>query len=212
MQKNKAQKSMTDPWIKNSAERDLINFAKIRTAYQSDDLALGDMLVRTFRQTQQESLSYLLTSTKREIELRDIQSRRRNGRVRILELGFQIIGTYSLSAQKSAQDESWTDNICTLHCVAIERKFQSQAILEKLLIDAIHQAQKWRAEGICLHIQEDADAVARVFGQFGFKHDTRGDKLWMGATIKGYLLPLKPYTENDLEHCEILNQMTTQEE
>ncbi len=168
--------------------RDLTNFMRIRNAYPGDDLIIGEMLVKSFRETYALKLPTVSTPPEREIELRDIHSRRINGVVRISELGFQIIGTYSLIAPDSALDESWTPQTCTLRCVAIEPRFHSLKLSEKLIFDAIDVAKKWNAGGICLHVQEGADGVARLYQQFGFRRDERGDKQWMGNNIHGFLL------------------------
>lgn len=172
--------------------RDLSNFVKIRTAFPGDDLILGDMLVRTFRETYSRKLPNLITTDQREIELRDVQSRRRNGAVRVLELGFQIIGTYSLMAPQSALDDSWTPATCTLRCVAVDPGFHSLRLSERLIEDALVRAREWHAEAICLHVQEGATGVAKLYERFGFRRDPRGDKTSYGYLIEAYLLSLEP--------------------
>lgn len=170
------------------ARRDLTNFMRIRNAHPGDDLVVGEMLVKSFRETYAQKLPTISTTPEREIELRDVNSRRINGVVRISELGFQIIGSYSLIAPGSALDESWTPMTCTLRCVAIEPRFHSLKLSEKLIFDAIDVAKKWNTDGICLHVQAGADGVARLYGQFGFERDPRGDKHCMGNAIEGFLL------------------------
>lgn len=170
--------------------RDLSNFVKIRTAFPGDDLNLGDMLVRTFRETYSRKLPNLITTDQREMELRDVHSRRLNGVVRVLELGFQLIGTYSLMAPQSALDDSWTPSTCTLRCVAVDPGFHSLRLSERLLEDAMMRARDWRAEAVCLHVQSGATGVAKLYERFGFQRDPRGDKTSYGYQIEGYLLAL----------------------
>jgi ribosomal protein S18 acetylase RimI-like enzyme len=171
--------------------RDLSNFVKIRTAFPGDDLNLGEMLVRTFRETYNRKLPNLITTDQREIELRDVHGRRRNGVVRVLELGFQIIGTYSLMAPQSALDDSWTPGTCTLRCVAVDPGFHSLRLSERLLEDALARARDWRAEAVCLHVQSGATGVAKLYERFGFRRDPRGDRISHGYEIEGYLLELQ---------------------
>lgn len=168
--------------------RDLTNFMKIRTAHPGDDLVVGELLVKSFRETYAQKLPTISTTLEREIELRDVNSRRINGVVRISELGFQVIGSYSLMSPGSALDESWTPMTCTLRCVAIDPQFHSLKLSEKLIFDAIGVAKNWNAAGIALHVQAGADGVARLYEQFGFERDRRGDKKCMGHPIDGYLL------------------------
>lgn len=170
------------------ARRDLINFIKIRNSHPGDDLVIGELLVKTFRATYEMKLPSITTTPEREIELRNVSSRRFNGVVRVSELGFQIIGTYALISPGSALDESWTADTCTLRCVAIDPQFHSLKLSEKLILDAIDVAQRWKSRGICLHVQDGADGVARLYRQFGFERDVSGDKISMGNAIQGYLL------------------------
>ena len=170
--------------------RDLLNFVRLRNAHPGDDLNVGDLLVRSFRETYAQKLPEVLTTPARELELRDVHSRRLNGLVRIVELGFQVIATYSLIAPGHALDESWTPNTCTLRCVAVDPRFHSLQLSETLLQDAFDMARKWRAAKICLHVQAGADGVARLYERFGFVRSMEGDKVCHGNPIQGYLLSL----------------------
>jgi ribosomal protein S18 acetylase RimI-like enzyme len=176
---------------KNLAQkRDLANFISLRTAHPGDDLAIGELLVRSFREAYQKKLPTVMTTAEREIELRDVQSRRRNGIVRVMELGFQVMGTYSLIQSGCALDESWTPDTCTLRCLAIEPRFHSLKLSEQLLADAFAIAKRWRASAICLHVQAGAEGVAKLYRRFGFQRQEGGDKMNFGNLVEGYLLRL----------------------
>lgn len=172
--------------------RDLSNFVRLRTSHPGDDLAVGDLLARSFRETYARKLPSAVCPPEQENELRDVHSRRLNGVVRVIELGFQIIGTYSLIAPKSDLDESWTSNTCTLRCVALDPHFHSLKLSEQLLKDAVEIAERWKTEGICLHVQSGAEGVANLYMRFGFERSEVGDKVWFGSRIKGYFLKLVP--------------------
>jgi GNAT superfamily N-acetyltransferase len=169
-------------------KRDLSNFISLRTAHPGDDLAVGDLLARSFRETYLKKLPGLVTPEEREIELRDVNIRRRNGIVRIMELGFQIIGTYSLIQAGGALDDSWTANTCTLRCLAIHPRFHSLRLSDQLLNDAIGIAKQWHADSICLHVQGGAFGVAKLYEHVGFERQLEGDKVIHGNPIEGYLL------------------------
>ncbi|MGZ3722833.1 MAG: GNAT family N-acetyltransferase [Bdellovibrionales bacterium] len=172
-------------------KRDLSNFVSIRTAHPGDDLSVGDLLVRSFREANQKKLPMLMTPEEREIELRDVNSRRRNGIVRIMELGFQIIGTYSLIQAGCALDDSWTPNTCTLRCLAMHPRFQSLKLSDQLLLDAISVAKSWNASSVCLHVQSGAAGVAKIYEHVGFNRQPQGDKMSHGNPIEGYVLDLE---------------------
>lgn len=170
--------------------RDVKNFISVRAAYPGDDLAIGELLVQSFREAYLKKLPTVMTTAEREIELRDVHSRRRQGVVRVLELGFQIIGTYSLIPPEAPLDASWTPNTCTLRCLAIHPRFHSLKLSEQLISDAIGMVRSWRSAKICLHVQAGARGVAHLYTRFGFGRDERGDGFYMGNVIEGYVLDL----------------------
>lgn len=176
--------------------RDLINFVRLRNSHPGEDLEVGDLLVQSFKETYARKLPEVVTNADRERELRDVASRRSAGVVRIAVLGFQIIGTYSLILPGDKLDESWNANTATLRCVAIAPAFQSLKLGELILDDVVRVARGWRVSSICLHVQQGATGVARMYEAFGFMRDHRGDKVWMANLIEGYRLHL---TEKDIK-------------
>jgi GNAT superfamily N-acetyltransferase len=172
-------------------KRDLANFVRVRTAHPGDDPAVGDLLVRTFRDTYNKKMPSLITPEERNDELRDVESRRRAGVVRVIEVGYRIIGTCSLIHPNSELSESWTGLTCTLRCLAIDPEFHSLKLSETLLWDAVDVARTWRARMICLHVLQGADGVARLYENFGFRRSPLGDKIYHGSAIDGYLYKLQ---------------------
>ena len=168
-------------------KRDLSNFINIRSAYPGDDLVLGNLLVQTFAQTYALKLPTAVTTNERERELRDVNGRRKNGIVRVIEFGFRIIGTYSLIYPKTELDESWAADGCTLRCLAVDPEFHSLKLSEHLLQDSVEVALGWGARVICLHVQRGAIGVARLYERFGFKRSVEGDRIYMGNFIEGYI-------------------------
>jgi ribosomal protein S18 acetylase RimI-like enzyme len=74
--------------------------------------------------------------------------------------------------------------------VAIDLRFHSLQLSEKLVSDAIAVAKAWRADHVCLHVQSGAIGVARLYESFGFKRAPEGDRIAIGNQIEGYLLTL----------------------
>lgn len=171
--------------------RDVCNFLRLRTAHPGDDPAIAELLVRSFHETYLRKLPDLETPPGREGELRDVHSRRQNGVVRVMELGFQIIGTYSLILPESTLDDSWTPLTATLRCLALDPDFHSLKLSEVLLRDAVAIAERWRVRNVCLHVQCGAEGVARLYRRFGFQRAEAGDKICYGNAVEGYLLTLK---------------------
>ncbi len=170
--------------------RDLINFIRVRHAHPGDDHLVGELLSKSFRETYAKKIPDLLTPPERERELRDVKTRREHGVVRVVELGFQLIGTYALIPPTAALSEGWREGAATLRCLAIDPAFHSLKLSERLLTDSVEQARLWSCAGICLHVQSGALGVARLYEQFGFTRDSLGDKLSMGSLIEGYFLKL----------------------
>lgn len=163
---------------------------KLRTAFPGDDLHLGNFLVGIFRDTWRLRIPNLISYVDREIDLRDVHSRRSQGIVRIMELGERMVGTYSLIAPGTALDESWRENSATLLCLGVDKTFHSVKLMEKLLMDAVQQARLWKIRGICLHIKGGMVQAANIHTSFGFRRDERGDKLVYGTIMEGYCLRL----------------------
>lgn len=170
--------------------RDISNFTAIRTAHAGDDHQIGELLVRAFRDTYAYKMPDLVTTSEREAELRDVRARRANGLVRVMEIGFRVIGTYSLLSPESPSNEAWTPRTSTLRCLAVDPEFHALRLSEILLMDAQARAQEWACASMCLHVQDGAHGVAKLYERFGFLRDVTGDKICQGNRILGYLKPL----------------------
>jgi len=178
---------ITDSQMDLLKRRDLVNFIRIRTAHPGDDLAVGDLLVKSFKETYAKKLPSAYPTPEREIELRDVNSRRLNGIVRLVELGYQIIATYALIHPRSPISQAWLENACTLRCLAIDPRFHSLKLSDKLIRDAIELCKQWTSSAICLHVQVGATGVASLYESFGFVRDPRGDCLYLGNPIEAYV-------------------------
>lgn len=170
--------------------RDVTNFIKMRAALPADDLAIAELLEQTFLTTYAKKLPSLTTTEERKKELRAVGSRRKLGHVAVAELGYRIIGTFSLTHPESSGEGAWRPNSSGLRCVAIDPDFHGLQLSELLLSEADRIALAWSAESICLHVQKEAEKVAQLYLQHGYIRDTTGDRNFFGTEIQGYYKPL----------------------
>lgn len=170
--------------------RDIANFLNIRLAHPGDDLAIGELLLRTFVQTYEKKLPKVATCTQRRRDLLNVTARRRGGVVCVLELGYRIVGTFSLIHPDSPECEAWIPEAANLRCVAIDPEFQGYRFSDFLLKSAVDFSQEWGIQCICLHVQAGANSVAKLYQSFGFSRDPHGDKICFGFGVEGYSLYL----------------------
>jgi len=179
-----------DRIFKKSRSRDILDFISIRAASGIDDDEIGDLLARTFSLTHAEKLPHAMPSPDRVAELRDVKRRRENGRVVVLELGYRIIGTFALIHPESKISDSWLANGATLRCVAVDPEFHGLGFSTALLAESEELAKSWGVDYICLHVQQGAHGVAKLYQGRGYIREPRGDLRSHGHVIEGYYLPL----------------------
>lgn len=187
--------NLATPSIDLAGRRDLINFIQLRPALPCDDLAVADLLTNTFISTYEKKLPLLTTTEERKSELRNVASRRKSGYVCIAELGYRIIGTFSLIHPESPANEAWRANGTTLRCVAIDPEFHGLSLSFLLLKEAERISSLWTADSIYLHVHKGADKVASLYQKFGYLRDVSGDKSSYGCELEGYFKPYKQMDE-----------------
>jgi len=183
--------NLATPTVVPAGRRDLINFIQLRPALPSDDLAVADLLTNTFLSTYEKKLPLLTTTEERKSELRNVAGRRKSGYVCIAELGYQIIGTFSLIHPESPANEAWRANGSTLRCVAIDPAFHGLSLSFLLLQEAERISSLWNADSIYLHVHKGADKVASLYQRFGYLRDDSGDKISYDCELEGYFKPFK---------------------
>lgn len=171
--------------------RDIFDFINIRQASRIDDDAISDLLVNSFTETYAQKLPQIVTPQQRISELRNVKSRRENGEVCVLEFGYRIIGTFSLIRADSEYSESWIEKAANLRCLAIDPEFHGLGFSEALLAESERLARSWSLNYICLHVQQGAEGVARLYKKRGYIREPHGDFESHGLPVEGYFLPLK---------------------
>lgn len=178
--------------LRKPRSRDIFDFINIRTATRLDERAVGNLLVTSFAETNARKNPGVATSPERIAELQDVRSRRQNGEVVIIEFGYRIIGTFTLIRPGSSlAPECWLKNAALLRCVAIDPEFHGLGFSEILLAESERLAQSWSASYICLHVQQGADGVAKLYRRRGYERDPSGDFDIHGYRVEAYALSLK---------------------
>ncbi|MCB0416564.1 MAG: GNAT family N-acetyltransferase [Bdellovibrionales bacterium] len=173
-------------------KRDVLNFLNTRPATSADDASVGDFLVNTFNDTYAEKLPDAVLNPDREADLRDVASRRRDGGVWVVELGYQLVATFSVLKPGTEGNDAWLPEAALLRCVAVDRLFHGLRFSSLILESSKTIATEWRASHLCLHVQRGAQGVARTYEKFGYVRDVRGDNNFLGSMVEGYALNLRP--------------------
>ncbi|MCB0361770.1 MAG: GNAT family N-acetyltransferase [Bdellovibrionales bacterium] len=186
--------------FKRNRSRDILHYINLKSASSNHDDEIGNLLVRSFMDTYQEKLPHLHTTQERIDELREVNKRRRDGEVFILELGYRIIGTAAIIRPNTVENQSWTPHSANLRCLAIDPDFHGLGFSEILIDRSFKIAQGWLSHSICLHVQEGAEGVSRLYTAKGYLRDPIGDMTCHGCQVNGYWLPIQ----------NALNQLDTQ--
>ncbi len=169
-------------------KRDIANYISLREATPSDDSPVGDLLVESFGQTNYEKMDGLVLSQARREDLRDVSARRHAGGVWVLELGYRIIGSYSLLKFPTA--DHWIADSLLLRCLAVHAEFHGLGFSGLMLEHARSIAASWKAATISLHVTKGANGLARLYQSHGYVRDAKGDNLFLGTAIEGYSLKI----------------------
>jgi hypothetical protein len=170
----------------NKDRRDIVNFITLRQAHPRDDLALGEFLVTTFRTKQNEKNPDWQDSAERIIDLLNVKDRRENGVVLIYELGYQIIGTFSVICQQAAINTAWLPNSTMLRCIAVAPSFHGLSLSKEMLQEVDRISLRMGATHCCLQVNELASSVAQLYIKSGYNRDFCGDAICSGVPVHGY--------------------------
>ncbi len=181
--------------LRQRRSRDIYDFLILRKATAIDDAEIGALLVKAFIETYRAKLPQIQTNQERITELQNVASRREHGEVVVLELGYRIIGTCSIIHPSSTDSQSWLSQTANIRCVAVDPEFHGLAFSDILLNEAERLAASWDSRHICLHIQEGAEGVGRLYEKRGFIREPAGDLNCSGNMVLGYKKDLNPMTK-----------------
>ena len=187
-------KRQTPQEISKKRTRDIVDFIDVRTAIDSDDEKIGSLLVSTFTETYALKIPHIVTTEERLAELRNVKQRRECGITVVLELGYRIIGTFTLIRPDTIESQNWIKGAATLRCVAVDPEFHGLGFSEILLNESERIAMSWSINFICLHVQKGADGVAHLYKKRGYIREPYADLLCHGSDVQGYFLPLDNFS------------------
>lgn len=167
--------------------RDVTNFIQYRYATEDDDQVIAALLLRSFLETDSRKHPTVKHNSDRIKELFDVRSRREAGIVVVGLLGREIIGTCSMIPPGTTQGSEWTLDTAYLRTLAVDPRFHGLGLSNRLLTESVQIALNWKAMHIALHVQKGAAGVARVYSQFGFYRDERGDTESCDNFLDGWL-------------------------
>lgn len=170
---------------------DVRNFLVRRVARPGDDLQIAALLEQSFVSVYEKKLQ-LTTPEGRRRELRDVATRRENGMVGVLELGYRIVGTFSLIAPLAKSSQCWIPEAANLRCLAVDPEFQGYGFSDLLVRWADEVGRAWKVSTMCLHIQEGADSLGKLYSRHGYERAPEGDTSSHQGPILGYKKFMEP--------------------
>ena len=147
----------------------------IREATESDDRAIGELLVAAFERTYARKMPGVLMSAERRAELRDVKSKRGVAKVWVYERDGQVIGTVAVWPPGAKKSEAWIDGAFDLRQLAVDEAHRGGEVSKALLDVAEAYAWSAQATAICLHVRRGAVGVQRLYGSRGYQRRPEGD-------------------------------------
>ena len=129
-------------------------------------------------------------SDEKKHKLFDTKKRRENAYVRVVELGHQIVGTYTLHSLDAKTNQSWTSDTLYFSSFAVHPILHGLDIAKILMIEAQVKALQSKAKFIALHVNYDASGLQKLYQNFHFQYDKKGDGILSGIKVKGFICNL----------------------
>lgn len=165
----------------------------IREALPKDDFTVGELLVDAFVTMYAKKRPDFTVNESRRAELRDIDSRRKNGMVLIAESDNQILGTVTIFKPNTEASRVWRKGYSELRFLAVKPNIQGSGIGGPLMAAAEEQCKLWGSQGISIRVRRGLDGLSEFYKRRGFYRDSEGDQeLYDGQVeLDGYSLDFK---------------------
>lgn len=147
----------------------------LRHSNESDDHAVGELLVRAFDTQNSAKLPGVISSPERYADLRNRAQKRMDATVLIGEIDGSLAGTVTIYRWGAPGNEAWLEKAAGLRYLAIDPRFAGQGLSTIFLDEAKKFASSWQASAICLRVRRGAEGVQRLYRLHGWKRDTEGD-------------------------------------
>ena len=171
--------------------RDIENFLRTRVATEQDDRYIAALLLKAFLETNSKKMPSVRHNEERIFELFNVATRRKHGKVIIVELGKEIVATCALIPPGSPEGEEWTLDTAYLRALAVDPNYHGLGLSRRLLDASRNLASEWNVDSVALHVQAGATGVAKLYQKYGFRRDERGDTESCGNQIEGWIYDLK---------------------
>lgn len=154
----------------------MVSFSmRLRLATESDDLAIGELLVVSFLETYRKKMPEVVVSNRRLEELQDVKSRRESSHVIVAEQENEIVGTVTLVPWGGKGSEAWTKGASSLRMMALHPKVQGKNLSESLVQECLRVSREWKAPALQLHVRREAPGLHNLYARLGFKRTPEGD-------------------------------------
>lgn len=154
--------------------RDLLNYLTLRDAHQGDDSPLGEFLLKVFSLAWCNKNHESVLHPSRIQEILAVGDRRKNGVVRILELGRTIVGSYGLVTPGKSSG-AWNSNASYFCAFAIDANMQSLGLAVLLMADAQLKSLAWDLPTMDLKVVKSSKKLHVFYQNLGFERDLQGD-------------------------------------
>lgn len=148
----------------------------VREAKASDDLQIGELLVRSFVETYGQKMPEVVVGERRLQELRNVAQIRSDAQVLVLEKDAEILGVCAVYAPGFALSKVWLPKASELRFMALQPQAQGTGVSKLLIESALECARHQGALRMCLHVRRGAHGVARFYLKQGFTRAPEGDR------------------------------------
>ncbi len=163
----------------------------LRHADETDDHAVGELLIRAFDTQNSNKMPGVVSSPERYADLRNRAQKRKDATVLVGEIDGTLAGTMTLYRWGAPGNEAWLQGAAGLRYLAIEPRFAGKGLSTLFITEAKKPAVDWRASAICLRVRSGATGVQRLYSLHGWERDPRGDlDLLPEIHLDGFTLPL----------------------
>lgn len=184
--------------------RDIVNYMTLRDAQEADDQQVGDFLLKVF------SLAHCIHTRETPVqparieEILAVSHRRKNGVVRILELGRKIVGSYGL-VRPGKNSGAWNQNASYFCAFAIDTNMQGLGLAALLIADAQLTSLAWDLPVMDFKVVKFSKKLHYFYQKLGFRPDPFGDCREHEVDLLGFSGPLSH--SRPFEILQYLNPM-----
>lgn len=147
----------------------------VRDATETDDPAIGELLVAAFERTYARKMPEVLMSDARRAELRAVKAKRAVATVWVYERQGTVVGTVAVWPFGAARTEAWIPGAVDLRHLAVDESHRGGEISSRLLDCAEAHARALKAPAVCLHVRRGAVGVRRLYEARGYQRRPEGD-------------------------------------